>query len=307
LPVNAVLSRIIPDRPRPITYIALVLLVVLSAATIKFLTSDPFESNLNNLRSHSSEIAASSKWMQKFDRAFGSGISGGFAIAVTKREDAQVVAEKLRKVDEGKPERERLLSHIATMDDVVPRDQAEKLKILAEIRSLIDRLPEKQRKELADLRPADNLRALTYEDVPDEIAWPFTEKDGARGRMILANTGLGTDMWNTHHLERFANKVRSLGLGPDVLVGGSAFVFTDMLTAMQRDGPRATFAAVFGSLIVVLLLNGLGRYGLVTIICGLLGTLAMLAGGWLLGLKVNFLDFVALPITIGIGIDYAVN
>ena len=90
-------------------------------------------------------------------------------------------------------------------------------------------------------------------------------------------------------------------------MGGSAFVFTDMLTAMQRDGPRATFAAVFGSLIVVLLLNGFGRYGLVTITCGLLGTLAMLAGGWLLGLKVNFLDFVALPITIGIGIDYAVN
>ena len=37
------------------------------------------------------------------------------------------------------------------------------------------------------------------------------------------------------------------------------------------------------------------------------GTLALLAGAWLLGLKVNFLDFVALPITIGIGVDYAVN
>ena len=33
----------------------------------------------------------------------------------------------------------------------------------------------------------------------------------------------------------------------------------------------------------------------------------MIAGAALLGLKVNFLDFVALPITIGIGIDYAVN
>ena len=27
----------------------------------------------------------------------------------------------------------------------------------------------------------------------------------------------------------------------------------------------------------------------------------------LLGLKVNFLDFVALPITLGLGIDYAIN
>jgi len=58
---------------------------------------------------------------------------------------------------------------------------------------------------------------------------------------------------------------------------------------------------------VVLLLVGAGRYGATTIFCGALGTLSMLAAAWLFGLKVNFLDFVALPITIGIGIDYAVN
>ena len=33
----------------------------------------------------------------------------------------------------------------------------------------------------------------------------------------------------------------------------------------------------------------------------------MLGCAALLGLKINFLDFVALPITIGIGIEYAVN
>ena len=37
------------------------------------------------------------------------------------------------------------------------------------------------------------------------------------------------------------------------------------------------------------------------------GTLLMVAVCALLGLKVNFLDFVALPITLGLGIDYAIN
>src|SRR5438067_564406 len=101
LPVNAVLSRIIPNQPRLIAYVAVALLLVLSAATIRFLTTDPFESNLNNLRSQSSEIAASSKWMQKFDRAFGSGISAGFVIAVPRRDVASVVADKQCKADEG--------------------------------------------------------------------------------------------------------------------------------------------------------------------------------------------------------------
>jgi predicted RND superfamily exporter protein len=33
----------------------------------------------------------------------------------------------------------------------------------------------------------------------------------------------------------------------------------------------------------------------------------MLTAAWLMNIKVNFLDFVALPITIGIGVDYGVN
>ena len=37
------------------------------------------------------------------------------------------------------------------------------------------------------------------------------------------------------------------------------------------------------------------------------GSLLMVATCALLGLKVNFLDFVALPITLGLGVDYAIN
>ena len=55
------------------------------------------------------------------------------------------------------------------------------------------------------------------------------------------------------------------------------------------------------------MLVGFGRHALVTMVCMASGTLLMLAGAWLIGLRVNFLDFVALPITIGIGIDYSVN
>jgi predicted RND superfamily exporter protein len=57
----------------------------------------------------------------------------------------------------------------------------------------------------------------------------------------------------------------------------------------------------------VVLIVGFSRFALVTVLCGLLGTISLLAVAYLIDLKVNFLDFVALPITIGIGIDYAVN
>jgi predicted RND superfamily exporter protein len=57
----------------------------------------------------------------------------------------------------------------------------------------------------------------------------------------------------------------------------------------------------------VLLVVGRNRHGFVTLACGLGGTMLMLGLSALIGIKVNFLDFVALPITIGIGIEYAVN
>ena len=108
-------------------------------------------------------------------------------------------------------------------------------------------------------RPPEGLRVLGDADIPEELAWPYIQQDGTRGRIILANNGLGIDSWNTHDLRKFASAVEGLGLGPDVLVGRSAFVFTDMLNAMERDGPRATLVAALGAVVVVVLLLGPGR------------------------------------------------
>src|SRR6185312_13480286 len=81
----------------------------------------------------------------------------------------------------------------------------------------------------------------------------------------------------------------------------------DVLDAVLVDGPRATLASALGAAFVIVLVLGWTRYALITILCGGAGTVVMLAASALLGFKVNFLDFVALPITIGIGIEYAVN
>jgi predicted RND superfamily exporter protein len=57
----------------------------------------------------------------------------------------------------------------------------------------------------------------------------------------------------------------------------------------------------------VLAILGLTRQAAVTIGCGAVGVFLLLTAAGLFGIRINFLDFVALPITIGIGIDYAVN
>ena len=307
-------ERALPKRPGPVLFVAAVLFVASAFGARRYLTHHPLETNLRNMASTNAELDRGVALMDKFDRAFGHGISGGFALAVTRRDEVAPLVRKLRAADEGKPERQRLFSRVTTLDDRLPADQPDKLEVLDELRRLVDRqlrhpdaLGDADRQALHESRPPDNLRALGDADVPLELAWPYVERDGTRGRIVLANTGLGIDSWNTRDLRRFAAAVRGLGLGPDVLVGGSAFVFSDMLEAMERDGPRATAIAALGAIVVVVALLGPSLAGFATLLCGAFGTLALIALCGLFRLKVNFLDFVALPITIGIGIDYSVN
>jgi hypothetical protein len=312
-PLGRLFARLVAQRsPWPAALVGGALLCGTFAGAARFLLRDPFEDDLRNLRSNSPALERSARWMAKFDDAFGHGISGGFAIAVPRREDAAPLAAKLRAVDAGKPLQAQLFSHVHTLDDLLPTEQREKLALLGEIRTKLDRMmlpraSKDERRALLELRPPDDLRMLTDADLPEALAWPFTERDGTRGRIVLANNGLGVDSWSVKSLESFARSVRQMDLGDGVLVGGSAFVFADMLDAMERDGPRATAFSALGSLVVVLLTVGFGRYAGVTVACGALGTFGLLTVASLVGLKVNFLDFVALPITIGIGIDYAVN
>jgi predicted RND superfamily exporter protein len=57
----------------------------------------------------------------------------------------------------------------------------------------------------------------------------------------------------------------------------------------------------------VLLVAGLGRRAFATLAATTVGAVALVAACAGLGIKVNFLDFVALPITLGLGVDYAIN
>ncbi len=305
------MGRLLPRRPWGVVALTAPLFVLVTFVSWRYLTHDPMETNLDNLKSDAPALDRASEWMDKFDKKFSHGLSGGFAIGVPRRADAGPLVKKLRDVDQGKPERQRLFSQINSIDDILPAEQEQKLEVLTDIRRLIDRAAPKltaaERIKLLRLRPPADMRPVTDADVPAGLAWPYTERDGSRGRIILANNGLGINSSDTRDIRKFAAAVRGLDLSPEVLIGGAAFVFVDILDAMERDGPRATGVAALGALVVILVLLGPNRFGATTLFCGLFGTLSLLAFAAVLGLKVNVLDFVALPITIGIGIDYAVN
>jgi predicted RND superfamily exporter protein len=99
---------------------------------------------------------------------------------------------------------------------------------------------------------------------------------------------------------------RTAGAAP-ARVAGSIPLSSDILTAIRRDAPIASMVALAGVVAVVLSVLRAGRAA-ACVIASLLVGVVWLAGATVgLGIKINFSNFIAFPITLGIGVDYAVN
>ena len=301
-------------RPAVVCVVAGLVTVVAGAIVWRYAAADPFEYNIRNLRSESADAIESRRWMQISDDNFGRGISGKTFIAADEAPQVPKIVSALRALDEGTPEPNRTIGTVNSILDVIPDDQAQRLAVLDQIRKLLDDdalnvLDEKDRAELRALRPPDGLRTLTVEDLPREIKDKLVEKDGRVGYMIAIRPALKLDEWNGHDLLRFAGAVRSLKLadGVTVTTSGSSVIFADIFGLIQHDGPKVTLVAMVGLLVMVLVVVGRDRRAVAVLAATGLGSLGLVAVCALAGIRVNFLDFIALPITLGLGVDYAIN
>jgi hypothetical protein len=248
------------------------------------------------------------------DKTFGRGYAGRTIIAADRLEQVPLIVQALRDLDKGKPEDQHTIGTIDSMQMFVPLDQAQRVAVLDQIRDLLDDpalqdLDDKEKAQLLELRPPDDLRPVTEHDLPKSLLDKFTEKDGRVGFLISTRPSNRLDEWNGRDLIRFANAVRELHLpdGETVTTSGASVIFADIVYSIERDGPLVTLIAGAGLVLMVLLLVGRNRRAIAVLAGTASGSLLMVACCALLGLKVNFLDFVALPITLGLGIDYAIN
>ena len=90
-------------------------------------------------------------------------------------------------------------------------------------------------------------------------------------------------------------------------VAGYVPIASDITRALQHDGPIAS-AIAFISVAVLVMLIFRGRSTGLWVLGSLsLGVAWMLGATLASGMKINYINFVAFPITFGIGVDYAVN
>jgi predicted RND superfamily exporter protein len=125
--------------------------------------------------------------------------------------------------------------------------------------------------------------------------------------VIESEPGQSNDV---RYLLRYSDSFRETRLASGTIVRGSgrAVIFADVLKAVVHDIPRAVSLSLALTVLAVLVtFRGGGRHALSVLFALAVGVAGEAVFLDLAKIKINFLNFAALPITFGIGVDYAVN
>ena len=305
------MGRTVAKHPWAVLFSTLGVSALLAGPLYKY-AQDPMEWDFNKLRGDSTE--SQKLWDRMYELGMGD-VGAGYignngVLLVDTPEQAEIVAEAMRKQDAAKGDK-RVLATVRTLVSVLPKQQEEKLKLLAEIRTKIDRhrdlLNAEERRDIEPFRPPEYLRKIGPDDLPRQVREAFTEVDGQRGRLIGVDSLPNSySDWEGHDLIRFAKSLQVEALGKTWIAASASSVFSGMVETILYDGPRVTKTAFLGVVLLITIMFGL-RGAMPVLLAVLLGVMWLLGILGVLNIKLNFMNFVTLPITLGVGADYAAN
>lgn len=306
------IAKLVFRVPRVIIGVSAALSIAAIAATYAWVRhGEPIEYDFRNLRSNSERASDSQRLGRELRRITGgqSKSESNIYIVLDRLEDVRVLRSTLEeRRAAGAP-----WGAVRTLDDLLPTRQEEKLEVLAEIRDLLTQYrryaDESLQQTIDDNMPAEDLRVLTLADIPAETARVYSERDGTRGRIVLVERAAGESIWDGRYLVRWSNALRTIRLpdGTRPPLAGRAPVFADMIETVFVDGPKAVLASLGITMLLVVFTFRTMRERLFTLTALVVGVLWMTAALAALGMRLNFLNFVAFPITCGNGVDYGVN
>lgn len=309
-PSNMV-ANAVSKYPKQI-WIGALVLTLISLTTFTRFSPAIMETDLSRLRNKES-IEHGSAYLSKYlDEIFQRYLSP-MVILPRTRENAIKISAKLKEIKAEQGDQSTMAS-VQTIDDFIPKNQPEKIKLLNEIRTLLpkrlmNQLSAQDQKRVGELLNPANFKTISLYDLPALVLKKFTERDGSVGKMVLVEPPLSHETWEGDTMVGLISELRQTAdsVAPGTPVAGTIPITSDMYLAVKKDGPRATFFALIAVVLLVFVLFRQPETVGLTLLA--LGLGVVWFAGYILGFgyKINFLNFIALPITFGIGVDYGVN
>jgi len=308
--LRPVVARML-DYRRPIIAVFAVLTVI-SAVLFIGQIPDAMEHNLDNL---TNDLKGHDQLKADHDRAnsaLGRSISGAIAL-VDSWADADKFCGVIRERMKQGPY-DQLIDSCDTLSSVVPRDQDEKLKVIREIVAempdrLVRRLDPAEQQRVREVREQlAAQRPVKVEQADPVLVDRFRERDGTVGRLAAVTAKPLARLELAQNLEDFVRGVRGVQVdGKTYDATGENVIFADLLTNIDREGPRTTFLSFAGVCLLVLLFFRHLRTAAEVMGSLFIGVVLMCGIAAAVDLKINFFNFIVYPITFGIAVDYGAN
>jgi predicted RND superfamily exporter protein len=293
--------------------------VVAAVATYRWVKNDPLEYELWRLENDEGAPSAASKLGDQVGALVGRSGADGMAIMVDRLDQVKPLVAELYKRKAAAPEGNKPFEKVVSIFDLIPDRQEEKIALLKDMRTKIDRVRElgkindKDWAEMEPYLPPKDLAPFGVADLPERVARPFTEKDGTRGRIVFIAPVENRSVRDVRYLRVWADSYREVKLPNGEVIHGSgrAVIFADMIESVMSESPKAIVLSFLGTALVVAIAFSRGNKGwraASLVLLALVLGIAWMGGTFAaLNTKINFLNFIAVPITFGIGVDYAIN
>ncbi len=306
---------LVSRAPRAMAILSLVLAAAGAVAFVWWLRADPIDYDMRHMQNDLGGGKEVYRVAAKAADVLGNNTESGMVVLANTPDEVPDLKRALDQRRDAAPPDLKPFEGVHALQDFVPPDQAAKIPVLEEVRKKLLKarrqggISDADWKEMKELIPPENLRPYSLADLPEDLARPFSEVDGTRGRLVFITPTNGKDDNDLHYLLRWADSFRLTKLSNGDLIRGSgrAVIFADILDAVLNDIPKAAAVSLSLTILTVFLAFGRGKAAMEVVGSlgiGLLWLMLLLAVGHI---KINFFNFVALPITFGIGVDYAVN
>jgi len=235
------------------------------------------------------------------------------AIVVTDtREEVEEVVETVRgiiRTDTLSPTVESVRSILS----VVPANQEEKIERIKRLKSLVEEeaLPVvegEDRTRVEKLMESLSVdRPFTWDDFPVKDRDQFTNHQGQPGNFVLIYPSVA--LRDGRNAMAFRDDIGTIVTksGKEFHAGSSNLIVADMLSMVEREGPRAALLAlsvVFG----ILMIDFRDLRAVLFIMTPLVGGILWMGGlMYVFGMQLNFFNVVAFPSVIGMGDDSGVH
>lgn len=305
-------ARFAASAPATIVFVTIAL-TALSAWKVSHFNSSELEYDFSKLRRYDTWTNGEGYWGKKMDRLLGRYVTPTVIMFDTPEQASAAEARIRDSFEHGTLK--RYLADVRGADDVLPKQQKEKLAEVEAIRDALTpavraAIPKDRLKKLDEILGSKSLQPITLADLPSSFLTGLRERDGTVGRQVLVFPKPNDFLWQAAPMHEFVRTLRDLSQTKDGRPGrvaGSIPLTSDIIDSISRDAPIASLASFLGVLVVVVLVIRTPRATAYAIGSLLIGVLWLGGATMALHVKINFANFIAFPITFGIGVDYAVN